>query len=363
LFYRVEDFYRCSPDAYDAAQFNGWINTYFWLRDYNKCPNFYWTRERIVRLIDKKEFKTREEFKESNAGAFHAAKRNGWLDELIPKFIMQKKWDEDACYELALTCHNISEMAEKSSKAAKYARENGWIEQYTWFENYIENLKDFRYCIYVYTDGIAAYIGLTRDYRIKGRHREHNNKKNGKYDALKTYFNNKGEELPKPIILINDLTPELAQYYENFYKEKYESDGYLILNKVATGSLGGGYFRHTKEECENVAKKYDTLVDFYKNEESIYTAARQHGWLKDYTWLKRQEQEIVSYEEAYEEAKKYEYIGDFSKNAQRQYNAAYKRGWLKDYTWLKYKTNRNYERLKPSREECFENAKKFDKAK
>jgi hypothetical protein len=276
---------------------------------------------------------------------------------------MQKKWDEDACYELALTCHNISEMAEKSSKAAKYARENGWIEQYTWFENYIENLKDFRYCIYVYTDGIAAYIGLTRDYRIKGRHREHNNKKNGKYDALKTYFNNKGEELPKPIILINDLTPELAQYYENFYKEKYESDGYLILNKVATGSLGGGYFRHTKEECENAARKYDTLVDFYKNEERIYTAARQHGWLKDYTWLKRQEQEIVSYEEAYEEAKKYEYIGDFSKNAQRQYNAAYKRGWLKDYTWLKYKTNRNYERPKPSREECFENAKKFDKAK
>jgi hypothetical protein len=88
-----------------------------------------------------------------------------------------------------------------------------------------------------------------------------------------------------------------------------------------------------------------------------------HGWLKDYTWLKRQEQEIVSYEEAYEESKKYKYFGDFATKSQRQYNAAYKRGWLKDYTWLKYKTNRNYERPKPSREECFENAKKFDKAK
>ena len=32
-----------------------------------------------------------------------------------------------------------------------------------------DELKKYTYCVYVYTDGIAAYIGLTRNYRIKIR--------------------------------------------------------------------------------------------------------------------------------------------------------------------------------------------------
>lgn len=361
-FYRVEDFFRCSPEAFEMAQFNDWIKTYEWIRDRNKCPNFYWTKERIIKLIEKNQYKTRDEFRDKMPGAHKAAKKNGWLDELIPKFIPKKKWDETACYELAKTCHNISEMEEKSNKAAKYARKYGWVEQYTWFENYLDNLEDFRYCIYVYTDDIAAYIGLTRDYRLKERHREHNNKKNGKYDTVKSYFNSKNEELPQPIVLMSNLEPRDAQYYEAYYKDKYEQNGYIVLNKAATGSLGGGYFRHTKEECESIAKQYKTLTEFCNKEPNIYTAARVHKWLNDYTWLERQEQEIVTYEEAYEAAKKYKYIGDFAKQSQRQYNAAYKKNWLKDYTWLEYRGKRK-DKKEYTYEECFEAAKQYQKAK
>ena len=64
--------------------------------------------------------------------------------------------------------------------------------------------------------------------------------------------------------------------------------------------------------------------------------------------------EIVSYEEAYEAAKKYKYFGDFCYEVSKTVMLLIREVGLKDYTWLKYKTNRNYERPKPSREECFE---------
>ena len=369
LFTKTIDFQKCYQRCFEIALDNSWILEYTWIVDRNLRPYDYWTFERCEILLKVNNYKSRDEFNAGAYLAYKAAKDNNWLDILMPTYVWNKKWkdNKELCYELALTCHSITEMQAKSNKAAKYARENGWVKDYTWFNKKEDELKKYTYCVYVYTDGIAAYIGLTRNYRIKIRDYEHRKGKNGYHDSLKRYFDKIHKEIPEPVILKNDLTAKEAQYYEDYYRKEYEKNGYQIINIAKTGvgcsSIGVKYPKYPQEYCEDIARKYTTLTDFANNETAIYNASRLHGWLKDYTWLVRQEQEIVSYEEAYEAAKKYKYFGDFATKSQRQYNAAYKRGWLKDYTWLKYKTNRNYERPKPSREECFENAKKFDKAK
>ena len=179
------------------------------------------------------------------------------MNLLIPKEEKKSKWTREACYEVARTCHTISEMECKSSKAAKHARDNGWVADYTWFKNPEDDTSQYHYCVYLYTDGIAAYVGLTRDYRLRLRDYEHRNKKHGKSDSLKTYFDNKNEKIPEPIILENGLTATEAQYYEDFYKKKYENDGYLILNRAKTGvgygAVGVSYASYTYDMCKEIA--------------------------------------------------------------------------------------------------------------
>lgn len=226
IFTSVEDFYRCYPKAYETCVENEWIKTYEWIIDRNVHPCGYWSEEKVKRLVQRKQYKTRREFAEDEPGAFHCAKRNKLLDLLIPKFIQKPKWDEQACYELALTCNNISEMQAKANKAAKHARENGWVKNYTWFNNPTDELKKYKFCVYVYTNGTVAYVGLTRTYRIKIRDYEHRNKKDGYVDVVKKYFDSINEDIPEPIILETDLTAEDAQYYEDYYRQKYENDGY-----------------------------------------------------------------------------------------------------------------------------------------
>jgi len=87
----------------------------------------------------------------------------------------------------------------------------------------------------------------------------------------------------------------------------------------------------------------------------------KNGWLKDFTWLKRKKRVRCTYEEIRVEAEKYEYLYDFINNSRKEYDAAYTHGWLKDFTWLKRYKPRN--KVKPSKEECFEIAKRYDMVK
>lgn len=170
----------------------------------------------------------------------------------------------------------------------------------------------------------------------------------------------------------------------------------------------------TYERCLEEAKKYTMLSAFHDKSNAAYNSSRIHGWIEDFSWLKRQYgiiytfdelKEIASYclnraefkhknckaynqakednvldllfpkevclngkrvsvkkkikkkltyEHCYSIAKKYEFLSDFRINEPSVYTTSVFNGWLKDYTWLK--KGRNYY----TEEEAYSIAKKYE---
>ena len=77
------DFKKNSNGAYFVALKNGWLDEMDWFVDGRK-PNGYWTKERIY--TEAKKYTKRTEFARNCVKGYKTANRNGWLDELFPKY-------------------------------------------------------------------------------------------------------------------------------------------------------------------------------------------------------------------------------------------------------------------------------------
>lgn len=87
------------------------------------------------------------------------------------------------------------------------------------------------------------------------------------------------------------------------------------------------------DNCYTAAHSCRTKTEFIKKYNAAYVSAREHGWIRDYTWfnIKR----IVhnkkwDYKNVYEEAGKYKTRTEFSKHARGAYKAAVKNQWIDD---------------------------------
>ena len=93
-----------------------------------------------------------------------------------------------------------------------------------------------------------------------------------------------------------------------------------------------GYW--TYERCLAEAQKYKFKMDFRNGSAGAYDAAKDKGWISDYTWLESRSLTKWTYETCYEEAKKYKTRGEFQKGTPSAYSAARKYSWLDDYDWF-----------------------------
>ena len=359
------EFKKNCPTGYSVARKKGWLDDYTWFVNlWVKKWNYETCKE------EAKKYKTRGEFSEKSSGAWLVAKKNGWIEDYdwFEKIKLPNGyWDNyDRCYEEAKKYSCSSEFSSSNGSAYNAARENGWLDDYTWFET--PTIKELdtscsRYVIYVYEDkkNKVAYVGLSKNWKV--RHSAHKRMHKGKYDSVMKYFNSIGEELPMPIILEEGLTPEVSRDREDHWKNEYIDKGWKVLNKGATGknksSLGGGFRKWNKESCYEEAKKYSTISDFQRGNPSAQRAARRNGWQSEYTWFKKptSHNKKWTYESCYEEAKKYDSRGKFSEFSASAWSVAKKNGWIDDYDWL-------VPQRKPigywTKEKCYEEAKKYN---
>lgn len=95
------------------------------------------------------------------------------------------------------------------------------------------------------------------------------------------------------------------------------------------------------ESCMNLAKQCRTKSEFKSKNAAAYQVARKKGWLSDYTWFEdgfklfAENKTIWNYEACLLESKKYKTRSEFCKKAVGAYTAALNHSWLDNFSWLR----------------------------
>lgn len=243
-----------------------------------------------------------------------------------------KNTTKDECINDALNYKSRSEFNKNSPKLYRCSLKNDWIDEVCSHMKPIGDL--YKRCIYVYEfSDNCAYIGLT--FNIDKRHKEHL-KRGTVCDHLKN--NN---------YILKQLTEyigvEIAKLKESEYVKEYKKNGWNILNKAKTGSVGA-ILLWTKEKCQIESLKYSYRFDFQKGSRSAYLSASLNGWLdeicshmknKKYIWTEK--------ENCKKEALKYKTRVDFRRKSSSAYDSSLKNKWLDEIcSHMESKWKRNY---------------------
>lgn len=302
----LKDFAEKDRRIYRYSLRNGWLDSFTWIeRKHKKHKKHVYKSNYKAKLtydVCKKisqQYTHYTKFAKDHPSHFSKCRRNGWLTDFTwlvddRNYGYKSEWvTYDYCYEQAQKCGNITEFSNTCGIAYRRAKQEGWINDYSWF-NKDTRPKKKEFCIYVYEDidNKMVYIGLTKD--IRRRHRQHSTKvpHTNHYDRVKEYFLKQGKDLPAYEIVTEELYDTEAQFYESLWIETYKSHGWNILNKSQTGtissSLGSYTTKWTEEICREIAQKYKTLKDFSLLDNKAYQASIRNGWINSYTWLQKE---------------------------------------------------------------------------
>ena len=266
-------------------------------------------------------------------------------------------WTKEKCHEEALKYSSRKEFGDKSSHPYTISLNNNWMDDICSHMKIIGNLH--KRCIYVYEfSDNHAYIGLTYNFDI--RHKEHLECERS--IVRKHTETNSSYELKQ---LTKYIDVDKAKLLEGKYVEKYKKSGWLILNKIKTGGIGGGNLKWTKERCHEEALKYFSKID-YKNHCPQYRKVKEKGWLDDiWSHMKDDLNKTNGYwtkEKCQEEALKYSTRNEFFKKSSGVYNKCQKRKWIDDVCF-----HMSGKRYKPhgywTKEKCQEESLKYETKK
>jgi len=327
-------------------------------------PKGYWTKDRCIELSYT--CNDRKNFREKYKTVYSICKRNNWLDDIIgvSKKQLKEFWTKEKCQEEALKFEYQKDFTKESSIAFSRARNNGWLDEICSHMKIIGNL--YKRCIYVFEfSDNCAYVGLTYDYddRINKHITKENSAVYQHLDSSLTYITKK---------LTDYVDVEKAKLLEGKFVDKYEKSGWIILNKIKTGAIGGK-LKWTKEKCHEESLKYKTRKEFHKKSSGAHSRARKNGWLNDICshmielvkpngyWTKENcKNEALNYKKhidfynfskgAYERSKKEGWLDEICSHM--KYNKYVVKGyWTKENCKneaLKYKTKKDFKKISGS---------------
>lgn len=178
---------------------------------------------------------SRTEFQNNYYAKYKVAMTNGWLDSICFHMINPNIiWDYETCKEKALLFSNRKEFQTKLGSCYRAAYNNGWLDSICSHMKVLVNQLEFPRIIYIYKfSDNCVYIGLTKDFKIRDINRRCNNN-----DCVMQHQNKTGL-IPEIEFLTDYIPAEEAQRKEQEFIDKYQKEGFTILNRRPGGSLGG----------------------------------------------------------------------------------------------------------------------------
>jgi len=296
----------------------------------NKKRFGFWSLENCI--IDAKNYTTRSMWRKSSAGAYDSAIRNRWLKICCEHMIELQKpngyWSLEKCIEDAKRFKTTKEWR-VDSLSYHAAKRNGWLNQCN--AHMIKSGTSYKRLIYAFEfPDNSVYVGLT--YNSENRKKMHFNSTSNS-PVYKHYSETK--LIPEYKELTEFLDKTIASREENLFVEKYRKLGWRILNIAKPGALGGGYLFWTKERCVENALKYKTRSEWARKSSGAYDSAHRNCWLEECC---KHMINMVQYgfnrkwtkEKCIEDAKKYKRNIDWYKNSQSAWIIAWKNGWITD---------------------------------
>ena len=239
-------------------------------------------------------------------------------------------YSKDVCHKAALNCKYRSEFAKKFKGEYFAALRNGWLDEICSHMIVVGN--HYKRCIYAYEfpdiEGQNyVYVGLTD--HIPQRDLVH-----GRKGAVYTFCKKHNVERPKPIQLTDYIDKEEAKVQEGIQLAKYVSKGWIPLNRVKTGSLGGHLANDgfTFEECKARGQRYSKRSEWKREDYPTYYIASKRGWidkiLKQSEHFGNSTQSYWTKERIHEKALMFSSRSEFRKNEPAACQRAYKMGLM-----------------------------------
>lgn len=300
----------------------------------------YWTYERVLK--ESKKYKTRAEFKAGTSSAYRLACKNKWIESFDWLSVKRKPnnyWTLERTTEVALKYKTKTEFIKNDKSVYATACKNGWIDRFTWLQDDRislsgENKVDSVYS-YEFKDYNSVYVGRTLMRTQEQRNWQH---VFDSEDTVHLFATEHDIAIPDMKILEDNLTLQEGVIKEGTWVDKYSSEGWIILNKAKTGSIGSlGKGKWNYERTKSEAQKYTTRKEFEIGTPGAYHSARRNKWLDDFDWFINKRgvaNRKWTKESTEEEARKYKTRGEFRENSFSAYSVALEKGWIDEYTWF-----------------------------
>jgi len=348
-------FSRGSSGAHQSSQANGWLDDVCSHMEERKKPNGYWTKERCS--DEAKKYKTKYAFEKGTVSAYNAARVGGYLDDICGHMISPYKpsgyWTKERCAEEALKYTTRLMFSNGSCGAYSAAQRNKWLDDVCVHMKRIGNIATRSIYAVIFPDDRLVYVGLS--FNPTKRIRSHASCSSNRHVRRLIAKGN----LVEFKIFVEWYDKDRAGKVEHETIEMFRREGYGILNISKAGAIGGGHTKWTLDRCSEEARKYTTRGEFNKGS-SAYKAAYINNWLDDICGHMISPYKPSGYwnkEHCAEEALKYTSRHAFSAGIGSAYNAALLNGWLDDIC------GHMVERKKPNgywtKDRCIEEALKY----
>jgi len=291
------DFMQGTPGAYHAAHKKGWIDEICAHMTKKKLKPLIWSKEKCKEVA--LQCRTKKEFRQKYTGAHYAATKNGWLEEVCSHMEQIRRpggyWTKSNCKRAAADCKSRSEFGEKYSQAYTISNKNGWLDE------------------------ICAHMDISMKpagYWTKERCHEEALKYN-----TRSEFNQKASGAYHKARKLNCLDEICLHMIQN-----KKPDGYW-----------------TEERCLNVARKFKTKKQFRASAGNVYAAVHRGGWLEKICAHMKPSRRPTSYwtkERCLKEAAKYATKSEFQKGSGGAAMVARGYGWFDEIWELTHSDNK-----------------------
>jgi predicted GIY-YIG superfamily endonuclease len=237
-------------------------------------------------------------------------------------------WTKELCITEALKYNTRTELRKNNPSVYTAIHRNNWGEELFSHMEYVGSLYYRMIYAYEFSDN-HVYVGLTGN--VKKRNIQHVvSVKNREFSPVYKHMS-----ISKSNYILKYLTEYIpvneAIKTEKKMVKKYKKNGWIILNKMQTGGIGGGYLKWDKESALIEARKYRFKSDFHKKSIGAYMACKKNGWFVEATAHMKVLQKPFkywNYENCKIEALKYKTKTELSKKNKSAYGAMRINGWI-----------------------------------